>query len=148
MTERVNIPTYALGGAVIPQHALNGDAGVDLTSIKDVKLDPMERTLVSTGLMAAIPNGYVGMVCPRSGLAIERGITVLNAPGIVDSGYRGEIKVILANLSEDHVELRAGTRVAQLVVVPYARQRWTPVDSQEALSGSERGERGFGSTGQ
>lgn len=146
MTERIDILAVAEDGATIPVHALGGDAGVDLASIEDVALEPSERKLVRTGLRVAIPKGYVGMVCPRSGLAINHGITVLNAPGIVDSGYRGDVGVVLINLSSDKVSLPAGSRVAQLVVVPYVRQRWVTTEA-ENLQVTERGTKGFGSTG-
>lgn len=144
--EWVEIHTVVGQGGVLPTHALGGDAGVDLASAEDVVLRPLERKLVRTGLRVAIPEGYVGMVCPRSGLALNNGVTVLNAPGIIDSGYRGEVGVVLVNLSLDKVSFLSGSRIAQLVVVPCALQQWVTTEA-ENLQVAERGTKGFGSTG-
>ncbi len=121
-----------------------GDAGADLRSVEDTIITPNSRILVHTGLHMAIPDGYVGMVCPRSGFALKHGVTVLNAPGIVDSGYRGEVGVILLNTSEQTVTVRKGDRIAQMVFVPYVHMAFEHVES---LPETDRGEGGFGSTG-
>lgn len=121
-----------------------GDAGVDLTATESAKLEPGERRLVSTGVAVAIPAGYAGFVQPRSGMAVKKGLGVLNSPGLIDSGYRGELKVIVINLSQDAVALERGDRIAQLVIVPVPAVSYEEVDQ---LPASERGEGGFGSTG-
>lgn len=125
-------------------YAHEGDAGADLRSVEDTIITPNSRILVHTGLHMAIPTGYVGMVCPRSGFALKQGVTVLNAPGIVDSGYRGEVGVILLNTSEQTVTVRKDDRIAQMVFVPYAHMAFEHVES---LPETDRGEGGFGSTG-
>lgn len=125
-------------------YAHEGDAGADLRSVEDTIITPNSRILVHTGLHMAIPSGYVGMVCPRSGFALKQGVTVLNAPGIVDSGYRGEVGVILLNTSEQTVTVHKGDRIAQMVFVPYAYMTFEHVES---LPETDRGEGGFGSTG-
>jgi dUTP pyrophosphatase len=128
-----------------PRYALPGDAGADLTLAEDVELAPLQRALVGTGVAVAIPEGYAGFVHPRSGLAHRNGLSLVNAPGTIDAGYRGEIKVNLINLDPTTpLTLRRGDRVAQLVVQPVVRARFLPV---EALPASERGEGGHGSTG-
>jgi dUTP pyrophosphatase len=130
--------------AVVPARAYAGDAGLDLAACERVELGPGERALVGTGLAVAIPDGYAGFVQPRSGLAAKHGITIVNTPGLVDSGYRGELKVILLNsdASEPFV-VEPGMRIAQLVLLPIPEV--VPVEV-EALPASERGERGFGSS--
>lgn len=125
-------------------YAHEGDAGADLRSVEDTIITPNSRILVHTGLHMAIPAGYVGMVCPRSGFALKQGVTVLNAPGIVDSSYRGEVGVILLNTSEQTVTVRKGDRIAQMVFVPYVHMTFEHVES---LPETDRGEGGFGSTG-
>lgn len=126
-------------------YAHAGDAGADLITTEDVTLKPFQRALVPTGVAIALPAGYVALVHPRSGLAVKKGVTVLNAPGTVDAGYRGEIKVPLINLDpENTVEFKAGDRIAQLVIQRYVEA--TFVEAQ-TLPGSDRAERGFGSTG-
>lgn len=127
-----------------PGHARPGDAGVDLPAREAVVLAPGERRLVPTGLAVAIPDGYVGLVAPRSGLALRSGISIVNAPGVVDSGYRGELAIILVNLGSETVSIQRGDRIAQLVVVPVAAVEFVVVD---ALETTDRGESGFGSTG-
>lgn len=128
-----------------PAYAHAGDAGADLVTRVDVVLAPGERVTVPTGVRLALPPGYAGFVHPRSGLARRHGLTVVNAPGTVDAGYRGEIEVTLLNTDRSEpITLRAGDRIAQLVVQPVVRARFVPVDE---LPGSERGEGGFGSTG-
>jgi dUTP diphosphatase len=129
----------------LPSYAHPGDAGADLVSTVDVRLAPGERRLVPTGVALALPDGYVGLVHPRSGLAARHGVSILNAPGTIDAGYRGEIKVNLVNLDpESTITLHRGDRIAQLVVQPVVRARFVPVP---ALPASERGSGGHGSTG-
>ncbi len=130
--------------ATLPVRAYAGDAGLDLAAAERVELAPGARALVGTGLAVAIPDGHAGFVQPRSGLAAERGITIVNAPGLVDSGYRGELKVILLNTdSTETFVVEPGMRIAQLVVVPVATPQ--PVEVTE-LPETERGEKGFGSS--
>lgn len=129
----------------MPTHSHEGDAGVDLYTSIDFKLQSGERRLVPTGIAVAIPKSYVGLVCPRSGMAVEYGISVVNGPGVVDSGYRGELKVALINHGAEPVSFERGDRIAQLLVVPVAVQELTEVAE---LPTSDRGEGGFGSTGQ
>lgn len=132
-------------GVAIPTRAHADDAGVDLCTVRDVSVGPGERVLVGTGLALAIPPGYVGLVHPRSGLAARLGLGVLNAPGTVDAGYRGEVKVCLVNHDQTHtVELRRGDRIAQLLVQRVAQVSFVEVGR---LPESERGERGHGSSG-
>jgi dUTP pyrophosphatase len=130
--------------AVVPKRAYAGDAGLDLASCEHVVLAPGERATVGTGLAVAIPDGYAGYVQPRSGLAARHGITIVNAPGLVDSGYRGELRVVLLNTdaSEPFV-VEPGMRIAQLVIIPIPEV--DPVEVDE-LPDSERGVRGFGSS--
>jgi dUTP pyrophosphatase len=128
----------------VPTRAYTGDAGLDLAACERVELRPGERATVGTGLAVAIPEGYAGFVQPRSGLAARHGITIVNTPGLVDSGYRGELRVILLNtdVSEPFV-VEPGMRIAQLVVMPVPELDLVEVDE---LPGSERGVRGFGSS--
>ena len=128
----------------MPTHSHEGDAGVDLRTSTDFKLQSGERRLVPTGIAVAIPQSYVGLVCPRSGMAVKYGISVVNGPGVVDSGYRGELKVALINHGADSVSFERGDRIAQLLVVPVAVPELTEVVE---LPTSDRGEGGFGSTG-
>lgn len=142
MTESVDVPIIA---ADVPAYAHPGDAGADLTSAESVRLEPGQRALVGTGVRVALPEGYAAFVVPRSGLAAKHGITVVNSPGTVDAGYRGEIKVALLNTdTSEAYEIAPGDRIAQLIVMPVTRARFLPVD---ALPDSVRGEGGFGSTG-
>jgi len=130
--------------AVLPRQAYEGDAGVDLAACDPLTLRPGERGSVSTGLAVEIPDGYAGFVQPRSGLAARHGIAVLNSPGLIDSGYRGEIRVVLLNTDQkEDFEVIPGMRIAQLVVAPVAAVRIVEVDE---LAVSERGSRGFGSS--
>jgi dUTP pyrophosphatase len=130
--------------AIVPAQAYQGDAGLDLAACDQVEIQPGERALVSTGLAVAIPEGFAGFVQPRSGLAAEHGITVLNTPGLIDSGYRGEVRVILHNADARRpFVVEPGMRIAQLVVVPIAEIE--PVEVED-LPTSERGVRGFGSS--
>jgi dUTP pyrophosphatase len=130
--------------AVVPAQAYAGDAGLDLAACDRVEIGPGERALVGTGLAVAIPDGFAGFVQPRSGLAAEHGITVLNTPGLIDAGYRGEVRVILHNSdTATPFIVEPGMRIAQLVVVPLAAIE--PIEVDE-LPASERGVRGFGSS--
>jgi dUTP pyrophosphatase len=130
--------------AVIPERAYSGDAGLDLSACERVELAPGKRALVGTGLAVAIPEGYAGFVQPRSGLASRHGVTIVNTPGLVDSGYRGELRVILLNTDQEHAfVVEPGMRIAQLVVVPVATPDPIVVDE---LPATERGVRGFGSS--
>jgi len=128
-----------------PAYAHPGDAGADLLTTVDVSLAPGERSLVPTGVAIALPEGYVALVHPRSGLAARHGLSIVNTPGTVDAGYRGEIKVMLINLDPaESIALRRGDRVAQLVIQRVERARFVEV---ETLPGSVRGAGGYGSTG-
>jgi dUTP pyrophosphatase len=130
--------------AVVPTRAYAGDAGLDLAACERVELGPGERATVPTGLAVAVPDGYAGFVQPRSGLASRHGIAIVNAPGLVDSGYRGELKVILLNTdATESFVVEAGMRIAQLVVLQVPEL--DPVEVDE-LPASERGVRGFGSS--
>lgn len=129
----------------VPAYAHPGDAGADLTTREAITLGPGERATVRTGVCIALPAGYVALVHPRSGLAAKHGVTIVNAPGTVDAGYRGEIKVTLLNTdARESVEFAVGDRIAQLVIQQVERASFVPV---AALPGSHRGEAGFGSTG-
>jgi dUTP pyrophosphatase len=130
--------------AVVPERAYTGDAGLDLAACERVELAPGERALVGTGLAVAIPEGYAGFVQPRSGLAARHGLSIVNSPGLVDAGYRGELRVILLNTdSSEPVVVEPGMRIAQLVVLPIPELELVEVDE---LPASERGVRGFGSS--
>ena len=129
----------------LPSYAHEGDAGLDLRATEALTLEPLERALVSCGFALAIPQGYAGLVIPRSGLAARHGITVVNAPGLIDSGYRGEVKVILMNLDpKEPFEVHVGDRIAQLMIV--AAPAVVPV-AVESLDDTQRGTGGFGSSG-
>jgi len=128
-----------------PEYAHPGDAGADLHAAESLVLEPGRRATVGTGVAIALPDGYVAFVVPRSGLAAKHGITVVNSPGTVDAGYRGEIRVTLLNTDLDApYAISEGDRIAQLIVMPVSRARFVPV---QTLPGSDRGEGGFGSTG-
>ena len=130
--------------AHLPDQAYEGDAGMDLAACEAVTIEPGERAVVPTGLAIEIPDGYAGFVQPRSGLAVRHGIGIVNSPGLIDSGYRGEIRVVLINTDrEQRFTVEPGMRIAQLVIVPVAAARLVEVDE---LAGSERGSRGFGSS--
>ncbi|MGH8915983.1 MAG: dUTP diphosphatase [Acidimicrobiia bacterium] len=128
----------------IPTAAHIGDAAVDLQTRTDFSLDPGARASVPTGLAIAIPEGYAGLVLPRSGHALRSGVSVVNGPGLIDSGYRGEVSVILINHGSEPVSFSKGERIAQLAVVPVASVEWLEL---ETLDETERGPDGFGSTG-
>jgi dUTP pyrophosphatase len=130
--------------ATLPERAYPGDAGLDLAACERVELGPGERATVPTGLAVAIPEGYAGFVQPRSGLAARQGISVVNSPGLIDSGYRGEIRVVLLNTDAEHTFVaEPGDRIAQLVVLPIPELELVEVDD---LPETERGVRGFGSS--
>jgi dUTP pyrophosphatase len=130
--------------AVLPERAYSGDAGLDLAACERIELPPGERVTVGTGLAVAIPDGYAGFVQPRSGIAMRHGITIVNSPGLVDSGYRGELQVVLLNTdAREAFVVEPGMRIAQLVVVPLPEIDLVEVDE---LPESERGVRGFGSS--
>ena len=130
--------------AILPSQAYEGDAGLDLAACEQVTLEPGERALVATGVAVEIPTGYAGFVQPRSGLAARHGIGVVNSPGLIDSGYRGEIRVVLLNTdARETFVVTPGMRIAQLVVAPVASVRLREVEELEV---SGRGERGFGSS--
>ena len=133
-------------GHELPDYETLLSAGMDLRAVTDhpITLAPLERTIVKTGLFIALPGGYEAQVRPRSGLAAKKGVTVLNAPGTIDADYRGEIGVILVNLSKDEFVIENGDRVAQLVIAKYERAEWNNVNE---LSETTRGSGGFGSTG-
>ncbi|HEY1532128.1 MAG TPA: dUTP diphosphatase [Galbitalea sp.] len=134
-----------IGSGQVPEYSHPGDAGADLHAAEAVELAPGARATVGTGVSIALPDGLVGFVVPRSGLAARHGITIVNSPGTVDAGYRGEIRVTLLNTdSAESYSIAVGDRIAQLIVQPVTRARFIPV---EKLPGSERGESGFGSTG-
>ena len=131
--------------AIVPARAYDGDAGLDLTACERFELGPGERALVGTGLAVAIPEGYAGFVQPRSGLAAKHGITIVNTPGLVDSGYRGEVMVALLNTDRTQTfVVEPGMRIAQLVLLPVPGV--SPVELDE-LPETERGARGYGSSG-
>ena len=143
--ELLTVPVVRLDPDLpLPAYARAGDAGLDVMARVDVTITPGGRALVPTGIAFALPEGFAGFVQPRSGLALRHGVTVLNAPGLIDSGYRDELKVLLVNLDPVAAfEVQRGERIAQLVVQAVARVEWSPVD---ALDGTNRGG-GFGSTG-
>ncbi|HOB58220.1 MAG TPA: dUTP diphosphatase [Rhodoglobus sp.] len=134
-----------ISSPVVPVYAHPGDAGADLMAAEAFVLTPGARATVPTGVSIALPDGYVAFVVPRSGLAAKHGITIVNSPGTVDAGYRGEIRVTVLNTdAEQPFSIEVGDRIAQLIVMPVARARFVPVTT---LPGSHRGESGFGSTG-
>ncbi|MFT4051853.1 MAG: dUTP diphosphatase [Microbacterium sp.] len=142
MIESVDVPIIA---AQAPAYAHPGDAGADLVATEAVRLEPGQRALIGTGVRIALPEGYLAFVVPRSGLAARHGISIVNSPGTVDAGYRGEIKVSLLNTdAAEPYDVAVGDRIAQLIVMPVPRVTFLPVDE---LPGSARGEGGFGSTG-
>ena len=130
----------------LPQYETKGSAGMDLRANIEasITIKPLERVMVSTGLSIALPDGYEAQVRPRSGLAAKKGVTVINTPGTIDADYRGEIKVILVNLSNEDFVIKDGERVAQMVIARFDQISWEPTDSLEE---TERGTGGFGSTG-
>jgi len=141
----IDVPVRRLRpDAHLPEQAYEGDAGMDLSACEAVTIEPGERAVVPTGLAVEIPDGYAGFVQPRSGLAVRHGIGIVNSPGLIDSGYRGEIQVVLLNTDrEQRFTVEPGMRIAQLVIQPVATARLVVVDE---LASSERGSRGFGSS--
>ncbi len=142
----ISIRTTLRSGGTLPTYASTGSAGADLYALLEtpVTIGPGERCLIQTGIRLQIPEGYEGQVRPRSGLAVKHGVTVANAPGTIDSDYRGEIKVILVNLSDKPYTVESKDRIAQLVIAPVLQASFQISDS---LDESARGENGFGSTG-
>lgn len=142
----VKIKVVNIGCQPLPAYATSQSAGMDLRANIEspITLHPMERTLVPTGIRIELPEGYEAQVRPRSGLALKHGITVLNTPGTIDSDYRGELKVLLVNLSNDDFVVNAGERVAQMVIARHETATWEEV---EVLDETERGEGGYGHTG-
>lgn len=142
----IEVPTRLLGDAgSVPSYAHPGDAGLDMRSTIDVTLEPFQRATVPCGFSIAIPEGFGGFVLPRSGLASKHGISVVNAPGLIDSGYRGEVKVVLVNLDPEHAfTIHAGDRIAQMVVMETPPIRLVLA---EELPETSRGTQGFGSSG-
>lgn len=142
MTETVDV---LISTEFLPVVAHPGDAGADLSSTEDCVLQPGQRAVIGTGVSIALPDGYVAFIVPRSGLAVKHGITVVNSPGTVDAGYRGEIKVTLLNTDQSEpFTINVGDRIAQMIIMPFARANFVSV---ETLPVSERGDSGFGSTG-
>ncbi len=142
----IKIPVIYTGKGNLPDHATALSSGMDLRAniFSSIILQPLDRKIIPTGLSIALPQGYEAQVRPRSGLAAKYGITVLNSPGTIDADYRGDIGVILVNLSQDSFTIFPEDRIAQLVVAQYSQVKWKPV---EFLPDSERGAGGFGSTG-
>ena len=142
----IPVPFTKLDSSIItPAYAHEGDAGIDLRSTIDCVIEPFERLVVPTGVAFAIPEGYAGLVIPRSGLAAKHGISIVNAPGLIDSGYRGEIKVVLINLeAKKPFEIKTGDRIAQIMFTPYAQAY---LEQQSTLDETSRGTDGFGSSG-
>ena len=130
--------------AILPSYAHPGDAGMDVRSVEELVIEPGDRSLVRTGLVMMLPPGYEAQVRPRSGLAIKNGVTVLNTPGTIDEGYRGEVGVILANFGAEPFKVEKGAKIAQIVIAPCTRAEIVETDEVDA---TERGEGGFGSTG-
>jgi dUTP pyrophosphatase len=141
---RVEIQMALSRDATVPEYATQRSAGVDLRCAEEVVLAPMERRRVWTGVRLAIPDGFEGQVRPRSGLALTHGLGMVNAPGTIDSDYRGEIGVVLINFGQEEIRLQAGERIAQLVICPIYQAVFRVV---ERLDDTPRGEGGFGSTG-
>ncbi len=130
--------------AILPEYAHPGDAGMDVRSVDDLTIKPGERALVHTGLVMMLPAGYEAQVRPRSGLALKKGVTVLNTPGTIDEGYRGEVGVILANFGSEDFVVSKGDKIAQIVVAPVTIAQ---IVETSDVDETERGEGGFGSTG-
>jgi len=130
--------------AIIPSYAHPGDAGVDLYAAEDAVLMPGERKLVRTGIKIAVPKGYEAQVRPKSGLALKHGLSIVNTPGTIDAGYRGEVGVICINLGNEAIKIEAGKKIAQMV---FKKIETVKFEEAEELDGTSRGEGGFGSTG-
>lgn len=149
MKERdvVEVGVCNKGGVGLPRYAHWGDSGVDLYAIEDCVVHPQSTLLVKTGLHVAIPNGYEIQVRSRSGLALKHGVFVLNGPGVIDVQFRGQVGVILYNISKDRFYIKKGDRIAQAALCPVSEIKWVEVDSVEQLGETGRGAGGFGSTG-
>ena len=147
--EHITLPIVRLDPSIeLPSYAYAGDAGLDLRSSEDVVLRPFERRLISTGLAIAIPDGYAGFVQPRSGLALKRGLSMANTPGLVDAHYRGELKVCAINLDpEEDIVISRGERIAQLVIQRVPTVSLKELDELDELDQTDRGAAGFGSSG-
>lgn len=133
--------------AVTPKYAYETDSGFDLHSIEDVVIDSLDRKLVSTGLRFSLPENHEMQIRPKSGLALNLGLTVLNTPGTIDEGYDGEIKVILFNASKTPIEIKKGMKIAQAVICPVVAGKWHTLVEKSSINKKERGSNGFGSTG-
>ena len=146
MKDALHIDTVNLSDLELPKHETTNSAGVDLRADIESSIDlkPMQRKLIPTGLKIALPEGYEAQIRPRSGLAYKHGITVLNSPGTIDADYRGEIKVLLVNLSEETFTVHRGDRIAQMVVASYQK---IVLNNTDSLDTTERGAGGYGSTG-
>lgn len=142
--EKVKIKVVRAVDGKMPSYAHPGDAGMDLFSVEEAVLEPLGRKLVSTGLRVEIPVGYEAQIRPKSGMAVKHGISIVNTPGTIDSGYRGEIKVIMINLGGEPYTVEKGSKIAQMVINPIVTAEIEEVDSLEE---SSRSEGGFGSTG-
>ncbi len=146
MSQQIAMPVKLLDSPDLkPSYAKPGDAGLDLRSRVDIQIEPGHRVLVPTGVAVAIPQGYAGFVQPRSGLALKKGLTIVNTPGLIDSGYRGELGVIALNTDlEETVDIKKGDRIAQLVILAVPKVELVVVDE---LDSTDRGDTGFGSSG-
>lgn len=140
----MKIKIETIDGAAVPEYAHDGDAAVDLRAAYNFTILPGECRVIPTGIKVAIPDGYAGFVLPRSGLSTKQGLTIINSPGLIDSGYRGEIGAPLINMSCDVRKVSKGDRIAQLMFVPFVRAEFEQVDE---LDGTQRGTGGFGSSG-
>lgn len=142
----VKVKVVNIGRQPLPEYATSQSAGLDLRANIEspITLKPLERRLIPTGLRIALPEGYEAQVCPRSGLALKHGITVLNTPGTIDADYRGELMVLLVNLSNEDFVINEGERIAQMIIAQYETVAWEPA---EVLDETERGEGGYGHTG-
>lgn len=141
---KVTVKLFVGEGGRSPVYATQGSAGADIFASEDILLNPLERKLVKTGLKIAVPPGFEAQIRPRSGLALKHGLSMVNTPGTIDSDYRGEVGILLINLGSEPVELKAGERIAQMVICPVHQAEFELVDE---LPDSERGSGGFGSTG-
>jgi dUTP pyrophosphatase len=143
---KINVKIVNQSAFPLPEYATTGSAGMDLRANLQniVLLKPLERTLIPTGLFIELPEGYEAQIRPRSGLAIKRGLTLLNTPGTIDADYRGEIKVIMVNVSGEDQPIQPGERIAQMIIAPYMQIQW---EEAAILSETDRGDGGFGHTG-
>lgn len=144
--QKINVKVINQSAFPLPEYATTGSAGMDLraNTQSPILLKPLERALIPTGLFIELPEGYEAQIRPRSGLAIKRGLTLLNTPGTIDADYRGEIKVIMVNLSGEEQQIQPGERIAQMIIASYLQIQW---EDTAVLSETDRGEGGFGHTG-